>query len=350
MNSYKLKLIVTVLLVAVISCNEPDTLILNVVHPDGSVTRKLEMRNDVNNFKIAEIQVPFDSTWIRKDSVEISDKGDTTWIIRAEKWFANTEEINLSYKNDSGINRIYSRYSDFSKRFRWFNTLYKFSETIERNFKYGYPVRNFLDSDELEWFYSPAENNQIRLAGSDSSKYKALSDSVEKKKEEWFFAAMVSEWVNEFYQLLNEETRSKTGMSVVKDWEARMLKVLRENEMDFDSLWKSGFVLKKCLGEQDALKFKNEADSALAIVEDRFVISFGDYTMQMEMPGSIIASNGFADSSGRLIWPVVYDYFFTEDYIMWAESKVPNIWAWVLSGVFIVFVFTGFLIRRKKKG
>ena len=82
-------------LMMVVSCDEPETVVTNYVHADGSVTRKIEMRNIKNNFKESVIQVPFDSTWTVKDSCEINVKGDTTWIKRAEKLFKNVEEINL---------------------------------------------------------------------------------------------------------------------------------------------------------------------------------------------------------------------------------------------------------------
>ncbi len=42
------------------------------------------------------------------------------------------------------------------------------------------------------------------------------------------------------------------------------------------------------------------------------------------MPGKLIGTNGFIDSSQVLLWPVKSDYFITEQYEMWAESKIPN--------------------------
>ena len=68
------------------------------------------------------------------------------------------------------------------------------------------------------------------------------------------------------------------------------------------------------------------------------------------MPGKLTSSNGFVDSSHILLWPVIDEYFLAEDYVMWAESRVPNIWAWIVSGIFVLFVGTGVLIRRNKKG
>jgi hypothetical protein len=67
------------------------------------------------------------------------------------------------------------------------------------------------------------------------------------------------------------------------------------------------------------------------------------------MPGKIIGTNGFIDSSSVLLWPVKSDYFLTQTYEMYAESKIPNIWAWVVSGLFLVFVLAGVIVGNKKR-
>jgi hypothetical protein len=67
------------------------------------------------------------------------------------------------------------------------------------------------------------------------------------------------------------------------------------------------------------------------------------------MPGKLIGTNGFPDSSHVLVWPVKSDFFFTEPYLMWAESKTTNMWAWIVTGLFLLFVVTGLIIRRIRK-
>jgi hypothetical protein len=67
------------------------------------------------------------------------------------------------------------------------------------------------------------------------------------------------------------------------------------------------------------------------------------------MPGKLTSTNGFIDSSQILIWPVKSDYFLTESYEMWAESRVPNAWAWIVSVLFLLFVLAGVIIRIIKK-
>src|ERR1035437_2307173 len=153
------------LIMVVASCDEPQTTVTNYVHSDGSVLRKLEMRNQKKNFKKSDFQVPFDSTWVVKDSCEVNTKGDTTYIKRAEKLFKNIKEINLAYKSDSGANRNVPRTTSFKKSFRWFYTVYRFSEIIDKKLEFGYPVRNFLNDKELLYFYSPGNIKQAKEHG-----------------------------------------------------------------------------------------------------------------------------------------------------------------------------------------
>ena len=85
MKRKSIKIVVSIILILIASCDEPETVVTNYVYPDGSVLRKIEIRNPKNDFKKSALQVPFDSTWTVRDSLEISQKGDTTWIKRAKK-------------------------------------------------------------------------------------------------------------------------------------------------------------------------------------------------------------------------------------------------------------------------
>jgi hypothetical protein len=350
MKRKSIKIVVSMILMLIASCDEPKTVVTNYVYPDGSVLRKIEMRNTKNNFKITALQVPFDSTWTVKDSLEIGAKGDTTWIKRAEKYFKNIEEINLAYRSDSGANKSYSRNAGFRKRFKWFNSEYRFSERIEKISAFGYPVKDFLNNEELLYFYSPENLKHEKETGSDSLKYKALSDTINAKTGEWTVRCFISEWIGEFANL----TAGKGGLDIsqesLKARENDLLKIAEETDKKFDSLWANGVILKKFIGETNALRYKAEADSAMKSAESIILNNFKEYSLRIVMPGKLIGTNGFIDSSQVLLWPVKSDFFLTEPYEMWAESKLPNMWAWFVSGLFLIFVLTGVIMRVIKRG
>jgi hypothetical protein len=350
MKNRKLKLIISLTLVLAASCDEPETVVTNIIHTDGSVTRRIEMKNTENKFDVSKLQVPLDTTWIIRDSLEISEKGDTTWIKRAEKLFNSVENINREYLADSGANKNISRHAEFRKRFKWFNTEYNFSEIIDKKMNYGYPVADFLNPEELKWFYSPDNLNDKKKNGPDSLKFRVFSDTINKKLEKWYLKNIVSEWIGEFTLLTKGKTDENISQETLKQRENEFVKIVGKNIDKFDSLWSNGTLLREFLGEANALKYKAEADSAANKATERFWVSFKPYTVRTVMPGKLTGTNGYIDSAGILLWPVDSDYFLTEQYRMEAESKISNKWAWIVSGLFLVFVFTGIILKKKRKG
>jgi hypothetical protein len=346
MKKIPLRFVISLMLMVVVSCDEPDTVVTNIVHTDGSVTRKIVMRYSNKGIKKSDIQVPFDNTWTVTDSLEVGVKGDSTWIKRAEKLFKNADEINSAYRNDSSINGKMPRYAAFNKKFRWFNTEYRFSEVVEKLLVSGYPVTNFLNTEELAHYYLPDYIKFNKENGADSIKYRILADSIKKKTDVWIMKNIASLWVEEFARLTGPKAGPELSVEALKSREDEFAEVINENQEKFDSLWDNGALLRKFIGEANAVKFKTEADSALSVALTRFLVDFKDYSLKIIMPGKLIATNGYIDSTRNILWPVKSDYFITDRYEMWAESKTPNIWAWVVSGIFLVFVLAGILIKK----
>lgn len=349
MKRKSIKIIVSLVIVLVASCGEPETVVTNYVHPDGSVTRKIVMRSDKNNITQSNIQVPFDNSWSIRDSIVKSAKGDTTWIKTAVKVFKNAEEINLAYKSDSGSNKDVKREAGFKKSFKWFNTEYRYSEKIDKRFLYGYPVKDFLNSEELSYFYSPESLKHERVNSPDSLKYKALEASINEKTDSWTYKNVVSEWIGIFSGLTSGKRGNDFTEKSLKSRENEILDLVKKNSDKFDSLWSNGYILKEVIGDSNALKYKTEADSAIKTVEANLLLDFKNYSLRIVMPGKLLGTNGFIDSSHVLLWPVQSEYFLTEPYEMWAESKTTNTWAWIVSGLFLGFVITGVSLRVIKK-
>lgn len=350
MKSKNLKLVIAFILVMIASCDEPETIVTDIIHPDGSITRKIEMKNTKNEFKPSELQVPFDSTWKVRDSLEIHNTKDTVWVKRAEKLYRNMDELNNTYASDSSYNRNAKRRTELRKRFLWFNTQYRFAEIIEKHLSFGYPVSQFLNKEETDFFYSPDEINSKKEQGPDSLKIKALKDTVSKKTDRWVVKCLVAGWIDEFSKLTGGKGDNEISFENLKKREDEFVHTANFLDNKFDSLWKAGVVLKDLIGESNAVRFKTEADSAMNLVTKSLFMDFRDYTQRIVMPGTIIGTNGFLDSTKVLFWPVKSDYFLTQPYEMYAESKVSNTWAWVISGVFLLFVLAGIIFRTIKKG
>ena len=72
------KLALGICLIMVVSCNEPETVITNYIHPDGSVTKRCgDEECSKNNFELSSVyRFLLISTWIITDSIEINENGD----------------------------------------------------------------------------------------------------------------------------------------------------------------------------------------------------------------------------------------------------------------------------------
>lgn len=349
MKTRSLKLVTAFIIILAASCNEPETVLTNVVHSDGSVTRRVVMRNSKNEFGVSSLQVPIDSTWTISDSLEIGKKGDTTWVRRAEKLFRNIGEINLAYKNDSGYNRSLKRHVDFEKKFRWFNTEYRFSEKIDKKLSNGYPPDKFFTDEELLWYYSPVELHTERLEGADSTKFKALEDSIKTKEELWLVKCFISEWIVDFADLTGRSGKGKLSEDTLRVRENDFFDLIKRTESDSDSLWASGYMLRELIGDSLATIYFAEADSAINLVTEKIFGDFKDYKVRIAMPGKLTGSNGYPDSSRVVLWPVRSEFFLSEPYEMWAVSRVSHPWAWIVSALFVLFVIAGYIVKKRKE-
>jgi hypothetical protein len=349
MKTRSIKISVAIFLITVMSCNEPRTVVTDIVHPDGSVTRKVEIKSSENKFKESDLQIPFDETWTVEDSLEINEKGDTTFVKRAEKLFENISLLNETYLNDNSANRNVKRHASFIRRFKWFNTEYRFEESVDKSLRFGYPVSDFLTGKELDYYFSPGKLNDERKMSSDSLLYRALEDTINKKTDVWTIKNAVAEWIGLLSGLIEEKPGKDLTYESLKAREDYFVRIVKENDQKFDSLWKSGQILIELLGEQNAARYKTEADSAMNMMEKKLFIDFKEYSQCIAMPGRLIGTNGFRDSTHLLLWPVKSDYFVSEPYIMWAESKTTNIWAWIVTGIFLVFVLAGMILKMIRK-
>ena len=185
-----------------------------------------------------------------------------------------------------------------------------------------------------------------KMHGADSTRYKAISDSVEKKTNRWSIKNIASMWINEFSELTSKKPGQAVSPDSLKPHEDHIVGIIEKHEDIFDSLWNNGILLREFIGKEQAIKFKPEADSALDHVVTKYLVDFNNYSVRIIMPGKLTGTNGYIDSTKTLLWPVQSDFFITEDYEMWAESKTTNGWAWIVSGFFILFVFAGIIVKK----
>ena len=333
-----------VLLLLVVSCGGPDALVINHVNNDGSIDRKIILTWDKSDFDLESCQVPIDSTWTLHNSVEVSPKGDTTWVLTAEKHFNSVEEINSDYNSYSGTNANMRREANFTKSFRWFNTVYYFSETIEGALD-GYLPEDYFTDEELNLFYMPDGMVDELKSGGDSLRIIELSDSLEAKSEAWIGLNLVVATINEIEIYIEKGYDGDFDIDSFRENKVEIATRLMLEEGDqftlIDSVFGAGFY------ENNKILL----DTSIAAMEEKFEVALDadSYLLQASMPGELILTNGYIDNKSIVMWKVDGESFLAGDYVMWAESKEVNRWAWIVTIAFLLFVISGVLLRLFRK-
>ncbi len=319
------------------SCDEPVTVVTNFVHPDGSVTRRIVTKYKKKEIEPSLYQVPFDSTWTITTTIEPAEK-DTTWIFTAEKEFNSVDEINLSYQADSGANKMILRSASFSRKFMWFNTFYYYSEKVSKVLNTRLTEENIFSQEELKYFHMPSSMLDSLVNSPDSTAYKLIKAKNDSLEDRYLFTALIEEWMLQYLQL-----RPDSGYIIpLKD---KLINQAIENDYNEDSM----FIVN--IGEEYYSKNKDLIKLAMNEVDTIFnkALNAKFYTCETVMPFNLIATNGFVDSTEKVSWPVDSKYFVSQDYVMWAESKKSNKWAWAITGAFVVFVVVGLILRKIKR-
>ena len=320
-------------------CDGPETVVTNIVHADGSVTRRVEMRSGNEVVEPESCKVPVDSTWNIVTSMEVSDKGDTTWVIVAEKIFPSVDSINSAYTNGKDMNFMAKRTAGFKRSFRWFSTVYTFTEKIERLIPYGYPIDDYLQGEPRDFFMLPQSVADELIAGPDSTQYIAISDSVENQVQRWLLSTLANRWLSDVALQLK---MAGTDSLVIADFLRKGEEYLKIDPDNF------GLEGTDAFGEEFTLNYSAILDSAENNLEKDLEVffAFEGYTMQTKMPGKLIGGNGFLTQSGEIAWPVKPELFLCSDYLMQAKSRVVNVPLCIVSGLFIVLVIAGYVYRR----
>lgn len=333
------------------SCLE--THVTNKVNSNGSVIRTVVNTSDnKGDFHYSRYPVPVNDTWQKEitftiDSVENQEGqfvlgDDTTWKYSFKKEFESVDAINDEYA--AGIDRYNKtkRTVEFRKRFRWFYSKVVFREKVEQLIN-GIDPKKYFTEEEYE-VLKMQDHELIEYANHpDSIKRKLFMEQVEEKEEEWVTESLVMDYVNRLADYADSTQGSLDAQDVMErqdniatifDGDAS-LKEITEQAFNGDDLTE--------LFDENIEFFIKDTEEIYGQLID---ITGNGYTMSFEMPGTLISANGAIVTANSVQWNVVAKKFFATPYVMQAESRVMNIWAWIISAVFVVFVFLG-LIRNK---
>jgi hypothetical protein len=344
------------------------------VMTDGSIMRTIIVKGDSADIFRGSFRVPVDSTWTISTKLEPRNKKDSTdgdiYVYEARKKFRDVKELNKAFYSDSSFSDHLSINVRLDKKFRWFYTFYRYTETYNMLFPFrSEPLSSYMNENELsifladenEIYYSPERDSILFksdttglpvLTGKDSLRFKEIKDELDHKFELW----QKSNVYNDFYETVtgaleklgkmpdNAATRelfyqhldsSKVFDQGIENFDAFIEAVASYFNVDYSILHEAN---------------KNGFDS----FRKKFKVatfSLETYTNQVMMPGLIVNTNAHEKEVDQARWNFKIDNFYACNYVMAVESRIVNKWIILFSALALIFAVglsLAVLFKKKK--
>jgi len=318
-------------------CLENEYKVTTAISTEGSCERVITVRREKKTLPNAAFPVPTDSTW--QCEWTLAKKVDSTTkeadnVYTARKRFADFDALTREYPAQHDSTR-FSISVNIQKKFRWFYSYYDYTETYARFDPLHVPVQPsaFMTEEELRQFMSS----------------EVPDSTLQRKWNRWEQRNMM-EWA---FGLLIEAVRRQNdpGLPVgIFEQNKEHLIALLEDDTTKGSK-RQDFADKTVSDMAGLLRLRAEAvrllvpdlDSIGSQALKRMEITDnakGKYTNSVVMPGVIIATNAGEVRGTTVVWRFTHEHLALMDYAMNAESRVVNLWAFILTA-FVVIIAIG---------
>lgn len=348
-----------------------DYTVITVVHRDGSVYRRYEVRGDSAQVFKGSLKIPSEKDWLVKHELTYKDKGDTTseksqYMYTASHTFKNSAALNAWMADDTAKSRVRPAVR-VEKRFRWFYTYYSYSETYPMTWPFRtIPVDSFLTDieqavaiDDGTVVYSPEnkamvwkEGREPVLTPADSVVMNAIGDSCDMKMQQWMVATMAQYYIDLADSAFGKEAVVKqlTG----KTTEFRKA-IIHKFEHLFDDSISAGALTAladSVTGSGRFMELYRENPAAFTPFNDRLeetgiIMTDDSYSHRLSMPGKVFSTNAPEIHAGTLEWEIESEYFLMKPYVLEASSRIANTWIMVVTGVMAVALI-GFMVVKRR--
>ena len=265
-----------------------------------------------------------------------------TLEVKVRKTFPSAEAMSKTFRfNHSNWDSIVPKAS-LEKHFKWFFTFYKFKEVFPKYDKLKeFPIDSFLKKDEVLLYTSDNPKFSPEMNGKE---IRELLNDIEERKELW----LEFNYFGAYYKIVQEDfpfTRNipiDTVLSAAKD-------SIYKGNFDRDPRYFlnciNQYFKKKEFSE---CKDTSELMMKLNMFKGEFERPFSeDIYYNLIMPGKVVETNAKLTHGDTLRWKVDAYRFYFNDYEIKAESRVTNVWAFLVSGLFVLGVALSFFIKRK---
>ena len=381
----KLVLYFAVLFVA--SCTQPSDM-LTVIAPDGSCYREftananpLFLSGDTTG-KLNPFPVDIDASWkitwkyknsklqttfpVKKSVLDSILKNTSSVIEIKKKWNSDQSSPDLivyASKNYKSVNEMDTLFklkrshpwSSFrvkhllDTKFRWFYTYYRYTETYPKLVtNFDIPIEKYMTKEEaLFWFTGKPD----LVEGMNGVEIREYVGSLEDNFHKWFNKNL---WDSEYKILLENYDNiariqvSKERLTSLRDsiFNAKVNKAEDfKMEQILDDYFKTGIFSTYWKTEDCPMaKFEHDFNNQGSIL-----FFGGAFKYKLIMPGKVTHQNNAVVHGDTLVWNLTAYRMIPSNYVIEAQSRKANIWAFILTGLILVIAIGSFIWKPGKR-
>jgi hypothetical protein len=330
-----------ILVMAFSACRE--ITVSTTVNSNGSFTRIITVSGDSADAFKKELPYPVDTSWVMASEKDTAGKGK--YIVTYTKHYNDCEELGSEISRDTGWMRQLVRHIDITKRYRFFYSYIEYREVYSAANPFtGLNYKDHITPDEFLWLtrqhaiLSPADSIRRKNAEDKVMTYlvesataevvRIFSDGISKLKDPRLDAKRVPEYRDSIRTALTKWSFKDSGQFI-----------------DYYRQWTGNPAADRLKELQPPLFM--EFDRNAKFLEDLMVME--EFRVEAEMPGLITGTNSSVLKGNRVSWDVFPMAFLLEDFTMTAESRVINVWAFVLSGLVLLGLVILLVVKTLKK-
>lgn len=344
MNINKSILLPLATVVVLASC-EHDVLTETTVHPDGELDKSIMLEFDSaksvnrNIFLLGD----WDLERIVKKDYKTADSAKSIKIFnRFTRKFESAQQANLILAHPSDT--LFQITSQFEKKFRWFYTYIRYSETFHALNRMNLKPDDFLTQEDYAFIDRlPAEGKEISKA--DNFYLDQLNNRI---FDIYGTKAFYEEYFELTLRLLKENNLESRWSDTLRAHKEDIFEIL-ENKKDIEDDFML-HVLDSLKIPIDLDKTRNQYHEINKAFEAKvnFITTANDgkYVNCINLPWSVVKTNADSVSGNSLFWAPPTIKFLLKDYTMYGECRKLNWWAVIVSVLFVGF--TGYLFIRKR--
>jgi hypothetical protein len=363
------------------SCSQPSDM-LTVINSDGSCYREFTENADdafLSGNLSAEnnpFPVAVDSTWefvwsfrgsklrtdfplskavvdsidkIVADQVRIAGRlSKEHVIVFARRHYKSVEELDstLKLKNSTEWSKIRVKHC-LDKKFRWFYTYYDYRETYAKSaLRLEIPIEEFMTKDEALFWFTGTPN---LLRGMNGPEIRSYLGQIEDKYNKWI---TLNVWNAEYkvllesYNGIDKKPVSKLQLQSLRDSIYNSKITTLDNfdmEKALNSFFKTHVFSELWKDENTPLKkFEKNLDKQFS-----FLFSPA-FNYKLIMPGEVTQAGNALVHGDTLVWELSSYQLIPADYIIEAQSRRANVWAFILTGLIVIVAAGSFVCKPRK--